>query len=1742
MLRILGFLSFLLSLLAFSYNAGSQCLPRTTARTICAGEPASLAIDGMDTVTRYTLIGHNNPNTTPIGNVRTIWNIPDLQATTTMWSIRQAGTPCPQQLTTFGIRVGQPARLPNTNTCVAPGTNGLIAHYDFTTGLIDLSGNGHHLQNGGYSGSRATTATIDHRLRPNGARYFDGSASLSTPATSLINSPSATNQYTMALWIRVDSWVQTYGAEQFSAGMGRATTSQTAFSYRIYPFSNGITVSSNGWNHGGNFTNQIVLGQWVHLAAIYTGNAILLYMNGEKTAEIRTPPIRLYTGQEPLILGYDPTGALKTLQGAMANVYLYNRALSTDEVRYLANDGNCSPLTVSLVPVRGCKGTMSYSLNNTQPGIAYYFQDSLGRRIGDTISTRMFTPRRIIRSLSIPRGTKWLKLAGTNWGCTTVFPERYQIPDSIFNDILPPIQLINPNGGPVCQGAPVQLFMPDSSFGRPRWSTGQLAQRITVTQPGRYWATVTSPAGCTDTVYYNLVFQPSARPLELPGTTTICPSSPHVPLTNVGPGWNVTYRVVNPSSQFTFIPPLPGSNMVSFTFPPGNTGSLDVTLERTAVSTTNGCIYLDTTYVRILPGPENVRILGDTAYCYSGFINLSAQATSSWNVPYRYRWSTGDTTSSIRVAIPPDSSSLQISVLVFGISCSATTSQVVRFLRAVPADAGNSTMVCWGSPFVLGTNSPGPRNKYRWSPVGNTGPVTLSNTLIPNPVLTWQGISPDTLTIIRFRQQAVDTTNGCVSDDTIAITVNPPSRSNAGADVAICEGQQITIGPSSPILGRPRVQWGPVGYLDNDTILNPRVIFAPGRDTAYQIPFVLTTLNLLGCVSQDTMLLTVNPKPRFTITGPTSVCPGIQNVGYKLSPATSGNVTWLTDVATIGSGQGRDSVNLNWPNIRQSAVRIMAIATSSDGCLGDTATLFVRVLPRLTPPMPLGEIESCLNDSIKVYSTPPATGSQYTWTVQGGQVISGQGTNSVRVRWSGSGNHSISFREQTIADTICEGTSPSLNVLLLPTPPRPTISPVASRCGAGSFDLQATGTTGATLEWQSPPGVQLISGQNTGNARFAAAPGQHTIKVRQRSALGCLSLADSIVYTVNPLPTVLAGADTNLCLNELIQLGTAGQTGIQYTWDQPALLSDVSLAQPVFRPTSTGRFTLVLTGQNTVTGCINRDTVVVRVDSLPYRSATANGSSVCQGETIVLATASQATNQTYRWAPVVGLTNLTSENPQFMLPNRLLRDSVYRFIRTTRVMASPGSGSCEVQDTVRIRVVARPNLADVFRQPYSTCAGNNLSPSHVVSNQLSYKWTAPLHFSSQDLAAGSDTLAIPVFNWPRSINLDSVLRDTILTVRLEVKHKITGCRDSINVPIRYTPGIKKLTGGVQQVCYSGPVNYAVGRPAQAGIVYRWQGVIVTDTVLAQPRIFLDLGNDTKDSTFVFSVRALNPVTGCERTETDSIVVLYPPMVATTMADTVCEGSSVTFEVEYPFGYQTSTNTWFLDGVQVGTGNAFTVNYPTGMANTQPRTYVVRTARTALPSCYQENRVLLWFQPSVELSLANADPWLCPDRLIRRYRTATYDSLLIYRWQATQGTILAQDSNWVEVSWLPGLLDYQLTVSATTWSGCVVPPVTRDITVDMTLTSPLCDVKDYPLEVPNVITPNGDGTNDVFDIRNAIYYPGLVLNVWNRYGTPVFTGSVSSTPWRASDLAAGTYFYKLDTGRGQVLKGWLEVMR
>jgi gliding motility-associated-like protein len=77
-------------------------------------------------------------------------------------------------------------------------------------------------------------------------------------------------------------------------------------------------------------------------------------------------------------------------------------------------------------------------------------------------------------------------------------------------------------------------------------------------------------------------------------------------------------------------------------------------------------------------------------------------------------------------------------------------------------------------------------------------------------------------------------------------------------------------------------------------------------------------------------------------------------------------------------------------------------------------------------------------------------------------------------------------------------------------------------------------------------------------------------------------------------------------------------------------------------------------------------------------------------------------------------------------------------------------------------------------------------------------------------------------------------------------------------------------------------------------------------------------------------------------------------------------------------------------------------------------------------------------------------------------------------------------------------------------------------------------------IPNLITPNGDGHNDYFEIVALPKYSHL--KIFNGWGDQVYYNANYDNSWEGKTVSDGVYYFELELNSGHLYKGWLQVLR
>jgi gliding motility-associated-like protein len=103
------------------------------------------------------------------------------------------------------------------------------------------------------------------------------------------------------------------------------------------------------------------------------------------------------------------------------------------------------------------------------------------------------------------------------------------------------------------------------------------------------------------------------------------------------------------------------------------------------------------------------------------------------------------------------------------------------------------------------------------------------------------------------------------------------------------------------------------------------------------------------------------------------------------------------------------------------------------------------------------------------------------------------------------------------------------------------------------------------------------------------------------------------------------------------------------------------------------------------------------------------------------------------------------------------------------------------------------------------------------------------------------------------------------------------------------------------------------------------------------------------------------------------------------------------------------------------------------------------------------------------------------------------------------------------------MDYIRAVVTDVYGKCSITSAPMLVNADTCLFAP-------PIDLPNALTPNGDGNNDVFYINNILLYPNNHLIIYNRWGNKVYETSGYINDWEGKTLPEATYYYVLELGK------------
>lgn len=629
----------------------------------------------------------------------------------------------------------------------------------------------------------------------------------------------------------------------------------------------------------------------------------------------------------------------------------------------------------------------------------------------------------------------------------------------------------------------------------------------------------------------------------------------------------------------------------------------------------------------------------------------------------------------------------------------------------------------------------------------------------------------------------------------------------------------------------------------------------------------------------------------------------------------------------------------------------------------------------------------------------------------------------------------------------------------------------------------------------------------------------------------------------------------NNCQSDSIQL--LARKSEFYQWSPSTALSKSDIRNPKAKSDSSYIYTVQLrNGRCAVTDTILVSIIPSHIDSVP-------DSAVCKGDSIVL-TAHGGSQ--YLWIPAQGVSNPNSTNP------KISPDS------TTTYVVKITDGNCFRYDTSHVVVKPLPQVSIRSFLPDDTVhyvCWNNAFPERAVTNGNIVNWW-PATFVSDTLA---DTVWVTLpqsgYIGVRVQSNNCFATDSVFVVvdtsakGIGLGADITLCRgDSVLLkPVPNTNLSHGTITPVYKLTYLYPFNYdkAWASP-DTTVKYILTGgssfwcsvkdtieitvvdkpnlnIVANDTVLcvgdstllsatgAQSYTWIKGENIFSPTDSVTGIRPLNSQyytvrgirNGCTTSDSVWLRINQLPLVFAGNDTAICYGDTLLLEASSPTATQFFWNNSNIPAAQLRVSPLFT------------SLYIVKASDNLCTSKEDSVRVTIHPKPSAAFALLpDRGEAPLPVRIIDQSTDVQF-----YQWLAND-TIFSTLTNPTKVFFKPGA--YQIKLLVTSDKGCV-DTASKYLYVDSS-SKPV-------FFIPNVITPDGDGLNDNFNIVCDLHIE-TSCTIRNRWGQIMYEKNMNFEPvnWNGREngmeCAEGVYYYfitiKIDGDRIKEYKGSLQLIK
>jgi len=582
-------------------------------------------------------------------------------------------------------------------------------------------------------------------------------------------------------------------------------------------------------------------------------------------------------------------------------------------------------------------------------------------------------------------------------------------------------------------------------------------------------------------------------------------------------------------------------------------------------------------------------------------------------------------------------------------------------------------------------------------------------------------------------------------------------------------------------------------YLWSTAATSSTILISPTADQIVNLTITRTKNNVASTCSAGEVNVNMVAAP--IVTGKTENCLNSTSA-YTTVSKTGRSYFWFVTGGTITSGQGTNRVNVNWNQVGAGTV-VLRDSILATGCVIYSDTLRINTVQLFAPTI-TGDSTVCQGQLI-FYSIPLDTNYTRTWFISGGTIVSGQGTDSIKVNWTGSGNVNVSVLVRH-KPTNCNAPLASFPVTISVSP-NPVMTGLDTAC-VNTVNLYTIPfNVGRKYVW-TVAGGSIVSGQNTDSLRVLWGIGGTGSVQAMDSILasGCYAITSLKVVTISSLLVPIIVGSSAVCENSIVSYSTTGNIGRTYRWTITGgnIVSGLGTAAINVVWGTPGTGTLQVLDSINATGCKSvSNNFNVSIDSLPQPII--NGSNAkCNGEITFYSIPSKA-GHSYNWTVTLGniLSGQGTSTIQVIWP--IIGSGTVSVIDS--IVATGCSGTAPLF-TVMVNAKPNPLISGI----QSICVGT--TASYTTPNNLGRTYTWLVNNGTIVSGQGSSTISV----------LWNVVGSGFLNVTDSVN--LTGCKSvtsNYNVSVVAVPS--PIITGKDTVCELSLQTYSV--PFNAGRSYKW---------------------------------------------------------------------------------------------------------------------------------------------------------------------------------------------------------------------------------------------------------------------------------------------------------------------------------